>query len=177
MIVFRHAPKGRPFLWESDQQPAARWHGDGEGPVHYFADTPDGAWAEFLRHAEIEDEEELATIRRAIWAIEIGNKELPTPKLPHNVLTGGKQTYSACQSAARHLRQRGVSAIVVPSAALRPGGAQGWQIKNGLQPGPNKDGRVIVYFQKPPKAIGWLVGVSTVPSYITEIYRPINDFN
>lgn len=50
MIVFRHADPRFPFLWEIAEQSAARWHGDHEGPAHYFADTPDGAWAEFLRH-------------------------------------------------------------------------------------------------------------------------------
>jgi hypothetical protein len=53
MIVFRHADPSLPFLWEDVGQPPARWHGDGDGPVQYFTDTPDGAWAEFLRHEEI----------------------------------------------------------------------------------------------------------------------------
>ena len=53
MIVYRHADTRLPFLWESSGQPAARWHADDEGPVQYFSETPDGAWAEFLRHEEI----------------------------------------------------------------------------------------------------------------------------
>ena len=53
MILFRHADPRFPFLWETADQPGARWHGDREGPAHYFADTPDGAWAEFLRLEEI----------------------------------------------------------------------------------------------------------------------------
>lgn len=172
MIVFRHVPKGRPFLWESDRQPAGRWHAAGEGPVHYFADTPDGAWAEFLRHAEIEDEDELERIQRAIWAVEIDDQKLPTPRLPQNVLTGGRHTYSTCQAEARKLRQRGVKAMAVPSAALRAGSACGWQVKNGLRTGPFRDGRVIVCFQH-VHAIGWLVGISTVPSYIVNLYQPL----
>ena len=50
MIAFRQVDARYPFLWEDGSQPAGRWHGDGEGPAHYFADTPDGALAEFLRH-------------------------------------------------------------------------------------------------------------------------------
>ena len=46
----RRADPRFPFLWESSAQPAGRWHGSGEGPCHYFADTPYGAWAELLRH-------------------------------------------------------------------------------------------------------------------------------
>ena len=52
MIVFRQADPRYPFLWSDVSQPAARWHAVGEGPAHYFADTPDGAWAELLRHEE-----------------------------------------------------------------------------------------------------------------------------
>src|ERR1043166_9474725 len=70
MIVYRHADPRFPFLWETSDQPQARWHGRGEGPVQYFADTPDGAWAEFLRHEGINQEAELVHIRRVLWAIE-----------------------------------------------------------------------------------------------------------
>jgi hypothetical protein len=56
MIVYRHADARFPFLWEGASQPPARWHGPGEGPVQYFADTPDGARAEFLRHEGIVEE-------------------------------------------------------------------------------------------------------------------------
>ena len=59
MIVFRRASAPSPFLWETAEQPPGRWHGEGEGPAQYFADTPDGAWAEFLRHENITDPEDL----------------------------------------------------------------------------------------------------------------------
>ena len=65
MIVYRHADPRFPFLWEGNDQPPARWHGQGEGPVQYFADTPDGAWAEFLRHEGIRADAELVNLRRA----------------------------------------------------------------------------------------------------------------
>ncbi len=41
MIAYRHADPRFPFLWESNAQPPGRWHGIGEGPVQYLADTPD----------------------------------------------------------------------------------------------------------------------------------------
>ena len=71
MIAFRHCDRRWPFLWESAVQPQARWHGEGEGPVQYLADTPDGAWAEFLRHEEITDEADLAGVSRALWAVSV----------------------------------------------------------------------------------------------------------
>ena len=68
MIAFRHADPRFPFLWEDSSQPAGRWNTAGQ-LTHYFTDTPDGAWAEFLRHEEIFDPEDLLTVRRAPWAV------------------------------------------------------------------------------------------------------------
>ena len=63
MIVFRHADPRLPYFREDANQSPARWHDAGEGPAHYFADTPDGAWAAFLRHEEIQNPSDLSTIR------------------------------------------------------------------------------------------------------------------
>ena len=84
MIAFRHADRRFPFLWENSSQSPGRWNAAGD-LTHYLCDTPDGAWAEFLRHEEITDPEDLLTIRRAMWAVDIG--EAPTvqaagPKSP-----------------------------------------------------------------------------------------------
>src|SRR5450631_3827997 len=89
MIAFRQVDARFPFLWEDASQPAGRWHGEGEGPAHYFADTPDGAWAEFLRHEDIDDPADLKTIRRQMWAVEIGDPPREQVDLPMDVLTGG----------------------------------------------------------------------------------------
>ena len=63
MIVYRHTDPRFPFLWESAGQPGSRWNVAGEGPVNTFADTPEGAWAELLRHEEIADPALLAHVR------------------------------------------------------------------------------------------------------------------
>lgn len=155
MIGFRHTDPRFPFLWEDADQPAGRWHVAGEGPAHYFCDTPDGAWAEFLRHEEITHPEDLLTIRRTLWAVDLGNEKSQVLTLPMETLTGGAETYTSCQEEARRLRQRGVSRLIAPSAALLPGGAQGWRVDGGLQPGPLRDGQVIVLFGRRPDMIGW----------------------
>src|SRR5436189_5556573 len=124
MIVFRQVDARYPFLWEDAAQPAGRWHADGEGPAHYFADTPDGAWAEFLRHEEITMVEDLATVRRQMWAVEIGDAAPERVALPHDILTGDVSTYPDCQRAARRFRLRGVTRLAAPTAALVRGGAR-----------------------------------------------------
>lgn len=156
MIGFRQADPRYPFLWSGPAQPSARWHGDGEGPAHYFADTPDGAWAELLRHEEIHDPADVATLRRALWAVELGDEPAKSVRLKPAILAGGRDTYWACQAHARRLRARGARRIVAPSAALGPGAAAGREVVDALERSAQpRDARVIVIFGEPTGLVGW----------------------
>lgn len=156
MITFRHCDRRWPFLWESSKQPPARWHGEGEGPVQYLSDTPDGAWAEFIRHEEITDEEDLDGVSRALWAVSVAEPSWVTPDLPEPTMTGSLDTYPDCQSEARRLRKVGVEALEVPSAALQPGTAGGHVVDGGLQEAAAADGRTFVLFGRRPDVVGWV---------------------
>jgi hypothetical protein len=155
VIVFRHADSRFPFLWETDEQPPARWHGAGEGPVAYLAETADGAWAEFVRHEEISDPADLEGVSRAIWAIELPTPPTSRPRLPRTVLTGDLGSWPACQAEARRLRRRGASGIAAPSAALLPSTASGSRTSGGLRPGPRRQERAYVLFGPRPELVGW----------------------
>lgn len=156
MIAFRHCDRRWPFLWESSEQPPARWHGEGEGPVQYLSDTSDGAWAEFIRHEEITDEEDLAGVSRVMWAVSVADPLGVTPDLPQETMTGGLDSYRDCQAEARQQRGAGVRALEVPSAALRPGAAGGHVVDGGLREAPPADGRVFVLFGRRPDVVGWV---------------------
>jgi len=155
VIVFRHADPRFPFLWESAAQPPGRWHDAGEGPVHYLAETPDGAWAEFLRHEGITDPADLGGIERGIWAIDVPALPRRRPKLPAALLRGGPASYGACRDEARRLRGRGVRGIAAPSAALMPRTASGFRTEGGLRRGPRRRERVFVLFGPRPNLVGW----------------------
>jgi hypothetical protein len=155
VITFRHVDRRFPFLWETSDQPPARWHDDGEGPVHYLADTPDGAWAEFLRHEEITDADELMGVERALWAIEVTEPPARRARLSRAVLTGGLETYPACRRHARRMREAGTEGLRAPSAALLPGGATGYRVEGGLQSARQREGEVIVLFGPRPDLVGW----------------------
>lgn len=166
MILYRHAPPGLPFLWETADQPPGRWHDAGEGPAHYLADTPDGAWAEFLRHEGIRRDDELLGIDRAIWAVEVPDDAVLTARRPDvapGTLVGGLRTHRACRAEARRLRAAGAGALRAPSAALRPGGARGWRVDGGLRAGPPRDGEVLALFGPRPDLLGWEVVESGRP--------------
>jgi len=154
VIVFRHADARYPFLPESDGQPAARWHARGEGPVAYFSETPDGAWAEFLRHEEITDPADLAGVIRSIWAVELPVSPDAAPRLPVAAMTGGTSTYPTCQAEARRIRSRSPG-LVAPSAALLPHTASGFRTEGGLRPAASRRERVFVLFGAQPSLVGW----------------------
>ena len=155
---FRHADNRYPFLWESDAQPAGRWHADGEGPCQYLADTPDGAWAEFLRHEEITDPADLAGIARSIWAIDVPDLVVDRAhQAAAPDMLGGSESYSSCQDYARDVRASGVTELTAPSAALVPGGAGGQVTDNGLQEATDRDGTVWVLFGRRPDLRAWRV--------------------
>ena len=163
MILFRHADPRFPFLWEGAEQPPGRWHAPGTGPVHYLADTPNGAWAEFLRHEEITEPGSLEGIMQALWAIEVPPLRVAEPSLPQEELTGGVETYARCQEESLRIRSTGAEAMRAPSAALLPDGATGLRMDGGSQPGPPRNGEVLVVFGPQEDLIGWAATIAGRP--------------
>ncbi len=164
MIVFRHTDPRFPFLWETGGQPGGRWNAEGEGPVNTFADRPEGAWAELLRHEEIIDPRDVAEIRRSLWAVDVGEVPGARPELPRATMTGGPRSYAACRREAARLRAGGTEGFTAPSAALVRGGAHGWRVEGGLRPGPQRDGTVIVLLGARPGLVGWEAAYEGRPS-------------
>jgi hypothetical protein len=155
LIGYRHVDPSYPFLWEGPGQPESRWNRSGGGPVHCFADTPDGAWAEFLRHEEIKDPDDLQGIARSLWVVELGESPNVVPALDLATLTGNRATYRDCQDEADAIQTRGEAGLVAPSAALLPGAAHGWRVDGGLREGDQRDGMVMVLFGARPNLVGW----------------------
>ena len=174
MILFRHCDRRFPFLWESSAQHGARWHAEGEGPVQYFADTPSGAWAEFLRHEGVREEKDLEGMRRALWAVEVPVETLDVrePALEPAVLGGGAGAYAKCQAEARRLRTAGAEALRAPSAALKAGGAAAWVVDGGEREGTPRDGVVLALFGRQAECIGWpVVEAGAAPARLLDRVR------
>lgn len=128
--------------------------------MQYLADTPAGAWAELIRHEAITDPADLADVRRALWAVEVGGDEMADAsraRLSHAVTTGGVDSYRRCQAHAERLRASGATALKAPSAALLAGAAGGHRTHAGLQPAAPADGWVVALFGHRPDLIGWIV--------------------
>jgi RES domain len=154
VTAYRNTDVDVPFYWDSDRQPAGRWHGDGEGPVQYLSTSPEASWAEFLRHQGITDPADLAGIERTMWAIELDPAEPETvPSLDVAIMTGDATSYSACQAEARALRAVGTTRIIAPSAAKAPGTSHGWMSDPDLHLGPPGNEATIVLIGRRPGQI------------------------
>ena len=167
VIVFRVCDSRFPFLWTASsgaRQRPARWHGEGEGPVQYLADTPPGAWAELLRHEEITDPADLAGISTRLWAVRINDIETHEPKLPQAALTSAPDGYDVCRREARRLRASGAVCLVAASAALKSGEGSGFHVGGaGLRRAAPRNGKVIVHFGALPDAEGWCAADAARP--------------
>jgi hypothetical protein len=130
--------------------------------VQYLADTPDGAWAEFLRHEDIDDEADLPGISRLLWVVQVPDEIVglaAEPALDPAILTGGNSSYPACQDEARRMRADGATALRAPSAALLAGGARGQLSAGGtLADADPRDGHVWILYGERPDLIGWAAG-------------------
>jgi hypothetical protein len=170
MVLYRNSDNRYSFQWENSSQPPARWHSAGEGPVQYFADSPDGAWAEFLRHEEIEDLEDLAYITRALWAVEVPKVRLGKVSLGQRTLKGGPGSYKACQAEARRIKGLGYKGLQAPSAALSF--AQRYRSAGGLQLEATQP-QVMVLFGHWPSLRAWKCAVGGVPLEVMARVRPL----
>ncbi|MCY4148477.1 MAG: hypothetical protein OXF73_03820 [Gammaproteobacteria bacterium] len=135
---------------------------------------PDGAWAEFLRHEEIDDSLDVLTISRAIWAVEIGEIPSLNPNLPRAVLTGDDAVHlNLCRRFAQKTRNT-AEGLTAPSAALKSGSAHGWRVDGGIKSGPLRDGLIIVLFGPQPDLVGWVATIEGRPS--EELLRAVRHF-
>ena len=134
--------------------------------MQYLADTPDGAWAEFLRHEELIDPEDLEGVQRHLWCVEVppGSEIVHQASLDSGTLLGGPDSYAACREEARRLRKKGATALRALSAALLPGMAGGQRVGRGLMEAERRDGQVLALFGRRPRLRGWVCAYAGRPS-------------
>ena len=132
--------------------------------MHDVAETPDGAWPEFLRHEEIVDPIDVRGIRRAMWVVSIEGERLEETRLSDETLRGGPATYPDCREEARRLRGEGASGLVAPSAALEPGASVRCRVDGGLIREPREDSVTIALFGPRPALVGFLASPRARPA-------------
>ena len=156
--LYRQCDSRFAFLWGSARQPPGRWHSDATGPVQYLANTPDGAWAELLRHEEIYEAEDVEGVERALWAVDVEEMPQARPELDDATVRGDRDSYTACQAEAQRLRDLGHEGLVAPSAAIRDVSVRSWEAVGEVNvPGSERPAIVTALFGPRPDLEGWLL--------------------
>ena len=122
-LGFRVCDRRYPFLWSKPGQPGGRWNRPGDPPLHYLASSPLVAWADWLRHQEIQDPEDLEGVAAALWAVLIppdwGWERLPLVDLPETVvLAEGAKALDQRRAAITLLQRQDAQGLQAPTAAL-----------------------------------------------------------
>lgn len=124
LTTFRVVDVRFPPFWADTSQPEGRWHAEGEGPCHYLSTTPEGAWAEVLRHEALREPDDVADLHRSLWFVEAPEPPIDAhPDVP-NTRALARVPYRQCQEAARALRAEGLQGFEADSAALPKAGAR-----------------------------------------------------
>lgn len=133
-VAYRQAPKAFPPLWvrgsesQPTEQPAGRWHKEGEGLIVQYASLDsDGAWAELVRYEGIRTEEQrlAAEIRVRLWQLTIDETDIADLSTFDLVEDCGldpalivAEDHDYCQTLAQELRDAGYRGVLAPSAAM-----------------------------------------------------------
>ncbi len=122
-LGFRVCDRRYPFLWQTAGQQAGRWNCAGDDPVHYLASSPTVAWAEWIRHQEIEDPADLAGVAAALWAVLIpeawSDQDLRAVDLSMElVLDITPEAEAARLALVDQLKAQGAQGLLAPTAAL-----------------------------------------------------------
>jgi hypothetical protein len=123
-IGFRVCDRRFPFLWSGPGQRGGRWNREGEAPIHYLASSPLVAWAEWLRHQEIEEPEDLRGVAASLWAVLIPSEWIADGLLPTTdlsldaVMATTEQAQDARLACVQRFRQQGAVGLRAPTAAL-----------------------------------------------------------
>lgn len=91
--------------------------------MHYLANTPTVAWAEWIRHQEIEDPADLEGVAAALWAVLIpahwSDQDLQPVNLSMELVLGTTpEAESARLALVDQLKAQGAQGLLAPTAAL-----------------------------------------------------------
>lgn len=91
--------------------------------MHYLANTPTVAWAEWIRHQEIEDPADLEGVSAALWAVLIPahwiDKDLQPVKMTTELVLGTTPEAEIARLAlVDQLKAQGAQGLLAPTAAL-----------------------------------------------------------
>ncbi len=112
-----------PF-WARSNTRDGRWNYGGVDSTQYWSLTPEAAWAELIRHEDLQSEEDLDLVRMPFWVCRIPTVMLVDLRLRDERERRGisddqliDDDWRPCQDLAERLREH-VRGVISPAAAL-----------------------------------------------------------
>jgi len=123
LTAFRWSNYDVPF-WARANSRDGRWNYAGVDSTQYWALTPGAAWAELIRHENLQTEEELDLVRMPLWVCRIPTVMLIDLRLAaererHEVRVDDliDDDWTVCQELAVALREQ-TRGVIAPCAAM-----------------------------------------------------------
>jgi len=124
LVAFRWTDYDVPF-WARENSLDGRWNYGGHDSTQYWSLTPEAAWAELIRHENLQSEDDLDLVRKPFWIARIPSLGLVDLRQPdirerHEVTEDDliDDDWTVCQELAVSLRQGASRGVIAASAAL-----------------------------------------------------------
>lgn len=146
-VAFRYSDYDTP-LWARPNTEDGRWHLARTDPTQYLCLSPDGCWADLMRHEDLRTEIDVTLVRMPLWVLKLSEERIAdystfdkaeTAEFPPDALVD--EDWQRCQAEAERLKNLGYRGVLAPAAAL-PGEialtlfggrrAVGWNEEPGL---------------------------------------------
>jgi hypothetical protein len=123
-VAFRYSDYDTP-LWVRPNTEDGRWHVARTEPTQYLCLSPDGCWADLIRHETLQTEIDVALIRIPLWVLKINEERIADYSTfekaeaagfpPHALID---EDWERCQVEAERLKGLGFRGVLSPAAAL-----------------------------------------------------------
>ncbi len=123
-VAFRYADYDTP-LWVRANTEPGRWHFARTEPTQYLCLSPDGCWADLIRHENLRSEIDVALVRMPLWVLKINEERIADYRSFEKAEAAGfppdaliDEDWERCQAEAERLKDLGFRGVLSPAAAL-----------------------------------------------------------
>jgi len=123
-VAFRYADYDTP-LWSRPNTEDGRWNIGRTEATQYLSLSPDGSWADRIRHENLRTEIDVALIRMPLWVVKVSEERIADYGTFEKAEAAGFPTdalvdddWERCQAEVKRLKDLGFRGVLSPAAAL-----------------------------------------------------------